>query len=196
MKPFHIFVEGPTDEAFVKEALRRLGLAGEHADRITRFNGWTGLSAPLVQKRLDDGDTVLIIFDADDPTKEAGGFRDRMAVLCEKLGAELFKCVHVFLFPDNGSDGDLETVLVGLVHSRHKAIIDECWTGYERCLTSKGYNSPSSKSKMHEYAAAIDPDVWKDQGFNKTFAKDTVWDWSSSALEPLKSFLREKLGDA
>ena len=195
MKPFHIFVEGPTDEAFVKEALSRFGFDGGIAGRITTFKGWTKLSSPLVQKRLDAGDAVLIIFDADDPTKDAGGFENRLGALREELGDELFECVHVFLFPENGSDGDLENILSGMVPDRHQAIIDECWDGYTRCLVSKFYNPPTAKSKLHEYAAALDANVWKDQGFNKTFASETIWNWSACSVEPLRRFLTENLTD-
>jgi len=173
MKPFHIFVEGPTDAAFVKVALRRFVPDTEIDDRITPLKGWTSLSVPVVQKRLDDGDVVLIVFDADDSNKE-GGCTARLAALEAKLGPDLFAKVHVFLLPDNQSDGDLETLLEKMVRDDHLAIVDCCWRGYADCLTTKNYLAPTKKSKMREYAAAIDPDVWEDQGFVKTFAKDAV----------------------
>ena len=138
MKPFHVFVEGPTDKAFIQEALIRFGFGRNNDDRVTAFKGWTALVNTEVQRRLDDGDTILVIFDADDPTRERGGFRNRLQAIREKLGSDLSDRVHIYLFPDNHSDGDLESVLAGLVPARHKTVIDECWTGYERCLTSKG----------------------------------------------------------
>jgi len=199
MKPCCIFVEGTADKAFVNAALGCLGI-GTIADvQIQICGGWTKLARPTVKRQLDNGNVVVIIFDADDDQKdgEHGGHARRLSAICETLGEELFRDVHVFLFPDNQSDGDLERLLEKMVRVEHRSVIGECWSGYEQCLARKQkYNLPSSKSKMHEYAAAIDPDVWKDQGFNKTFAKDAVWDWSSSALEPLKSFLKKKLGDA
>lgn len=192
MKTFHFFVEGQTDAAFVKEALRRF-VSGEHNDdRITQLKGWTSLSVSVVQRRLDDGDVVLIVFDADDGTKDKGGCIARLAALKHKLGDTLFGNVHVFLLPDNQSDGDLENLLEKMVRDEHRTIIDCCWTGYAKCLAAKenDYNSPTRKSKMREYAAAIDQSVWADQGFVKTFANDSVWNWSSPALVPLKDFLK------
>lgn len=52
------------------------------------------------------------------------------------------------------------------------------------------YNSPTVKSKVREYAAAVDAGVWEHQGYRKCFANKDVWNYSAAALEPLKAFLR------
>ncbi len=197
MKRRSIFVEGKEDEAFVKEALSRTVFTKLEGSLVEVCGGWAKLANSSVQKKVDNGDVVLIVFDADDDQRdrEFGGNQKRLDAIRKKLGESLFSRVHVFLFPDNRSDGDLETLLEKMVRGEHRAIIEECWAGYQRCLNSKAYNSPTQKSKMREYAAAIDSSVWGYQGYNKAFANDKIWDWSSSALKPLRAFFREKLED-
>lgn len=193
MKPCTIFVEGPSDESFLKELFKRMTLGKPN---IITFKGWTNIVSKQIEEAVDDAiennAAVLIIFDADDPSK-GGGIQPRLKAIEAKLGVPLFAQVRAFLFPDNQSDGDFETLLDSMACDRTP--IDDCWRSYEQCLAEKNYNRPTRKSMMHEYAAAIDASVWEHEGFNKSFANDAIWDWSAPALDPLKTFLRNALQD-
>lgn len=169
--------------------------------------GWTALPQRLtaiakdvVQKSRSRW-LVLVIFDADDMEKDAkdGGYDKRFLALKDKCkDVPEFGPVDIryFLFPNNHDDGDLEQVLSGMVKDEHKAIIESCWQGYVECVKAKRkrngdpYNRPTEKSKMREYAAAIDSQVWEHQGYCKCFAKPDVWDYEAPVLKPLKAFLR------
>jgi hypothetical protein len=182
---------------------------------IVECGGWTNLASNNQVKRAIEGEKpVLIVFDADRPDNDRpdddGGFEKRLAAIQKKIGelakvakvAKVGTDIPIFLFPNNRDDGDFETLLEKMVREEHRDIV-QCWQNYVDCITSKSYidgnaskkyNPPTQKSKVHEYAAAIDSDVWKKQeGFNKTFAKDSVWNWNSPALSPLKEFLTKHL---
>ncbi|MDR2850340.1 MAG: hypothetical protein LBW77_07385 [Verrucomicrobiota bacterium] len=199
MKKVLIIVEGPSDRAFVKAFIQdRFGAALDEdsvivADPKGKDGGWTQLSGVLEQgQRYAQKDCVLVVFDTDAPSKDRGGYEARRAAIEEmlkKVPATI--TADVFLFPDNARDGDLETLLEEIV--KHPELLD-CWRGYETCVNGKRYHVPSRKSKIHEYAAAVaGPDVWKDQGYNKSFVNPDVWDFGSEALKPLKDFLVKHL---
>lgn len=143
-----------------------------------------------------------ILFDADAPSKKvkrdmnAGGFAHRVDFIIDQLGIlapnqKTQARRQVFLFPDNQSDGNLETLMERMVSptSDHKTFFDVCWSKFEKSLVDHGWNCPSGKSRMNEFTAAFNSDIWEDNGINRSFTFPDLWDWSASGLNPLQSFL-------
>jgi len=200
MKDYRIFVEGQRDQAFLETFLSKIGIlcrTERSSSNVINIEGWTNMGEERAKNKLLEAvreqKTICIIFDADDPTKDYGGKETRLARLRELLG-ELHSHVNIFLFPNHDSDGDFETLLQKIARPEHKALF-ECWEGYSECVTRKNYNKPTNKSKVWEFAAAIDDSVWKDrQGFNKSFTNPEIWNLESPALEPLRQFLFQHLG--
>ena len=198
MKDYIIFVEGATDKAFIENLLATLGIPcrADKNKNVIDIEGWTNITGEPCQNQLlkaeRDNKTILIIFDADDTFKDYGGKAKRLNRLFEILDG-IASRVNIFLFPDHNSDGDFETLLQRIAHPGHKSIF-ECWENYSKCVVGKSYNKPTDKSKVREFAAAIDSSVWDKQGFNKSFSNSDVWSLDSPALKPLEEFLKQHLG--
>ena len=207
MKTYQIFTEGKADQAFLENFLTHLGIPCNVLDKMTKnvisIDGWNKIgdfqNMQKMVMAVRDEIIILVILDADNPAKEYGGKDARLARLKEMLG-DLSGHVKIFLFPDHQSDGDLETLLLRIAQPMHREVLD-CWDAYARCVTGKvnattgeSYNTPTLKSKVVEFAAAIDETVWDHQGFNKSFTNPEIWNLESPALEPLKQFLLQHLG--
>lgn len=147
-----------------------------------------------------------IIFDADYPgtcgknDTNGGGFAHRVDFILDRLGIDnpakrAQARRQIFLFPDNLSDGDLEALMERMVIQTpdHKTFLDVCWSNFEKCVASHHWNRPTGKSRMNEFTAAFNSDIWEINGINRSFTFPDLWDWSSPALSPLHAFLARLL---
>lgn len=172
---------------------------------LTIVGGWANVSSyaiPLRAVTLEDGTTATvsasaILFDADAPTTDFGvacdfgGHAARLARL-RTLCANVTPQPAIFLFPDNETDGSVETLLAHMIPEEHKrTFIDGCWAAYGACVTQHGAPLPPTlKHAIGQYAARFDKKAaTKNQLCDDTFANATLWDWQSPHLAPLKAFL-------
>ena len=171
---------------------------------LTTVKGWekVGSYKMVLENRTIDGVPVSIqasafLFDADAPTTQFGdpcnfgGHTARLARLRE-LCAKAASQPEIFLFPDNQSDGTLETLLLDLIpEARRREFIDGCWGAYCDCVkTHKAPYPPTLKHTIGQYAARFEKRAaTKNQLYDSTFAEDFMWNWDSPALDPLKRFL-------
>lgn len=172
---------------------------------LTVVNGWEKVqnyTMPLTAVSLVDGTTAkvsasAILFDADAPKTQFddpcnfGGHTARLAKLRE-LCAKAAPQPEIFLFPDNQSDGTLETLLLDLIpEARRREFIDGCWGAYCDCVkTHKAPYPPTLKHTIGQYAARFEKRAaTKNQLYDSTFAEESMWNWDSPALDPLKHFL-------
>lgn len=142
-----------------------------------------------------------IIFDADckenqKSKSDHNGEEARRLELLKafRLGEEMKEASHdwLFLFPDNKTDGDLETVLRYVVKNtaNHTQFFDKAWTPFvDNVVSIPDANCPTNKSMMNEYKAAFNADAWDTNGLNRCYADDSLWDWSTDKLDPLVDFL-------
>jgi hypothetical protein len=187
-----IVVEGAADEKFIIDYLKYLGIYNEQDWKIS-VNGGCAKNNPAVKDALrvnkNDGGTNLIIFDADND--------------CEKRREEIQKNFNeyvdkenVFLFPDNQSNGCLETLLERIAVNTE---IFDCWKKYEDCLKCKNteYTTPSLKSKMYAYLEAQLPNTnsgkEKIKDGKRDYTNKEHWNLAHEALNPLKEFLTTQL---
>ncbi len=171
---------------------------------ITIVRGWekVGSYKMVLESRTLEGATVNIqasafLFDADAPTTSFGtpcnfgGHAARLAKLRE-LCVKASPQPDIFLFPDNQSDGTLETLLLDLIPEvRRRTFIDGCWGAYRDCVKTHGaYYQPTLKHAIGQYAARFEKQAaTRNQLYESTFADKSMWNWDSPALDPLKCFL-------
>ncbi|HKK76873.1 MAG TPA: DUF3226 domain-containing protein [Saprospiraceae bacterium] len=200
-----IFVEGKEDKHFIEKYLEFLSEKIElTAFEIIPIGGWTKLH--LVKNKFkensDSGGKNLLIFDAD-TDNNGGGLKKRLSELNtekSKLDIEF----EAFLLPNNAIDGDFELLLEKIINSDH-AILLECYTKYEDCLSSSlinsegtlRYNLPIRKAKIYSYVDAFPKSRKEQEAFKKGnffYENPDIWNLECEFLEPLKKFLLMHVG--
>lgn len=179
---------------------------GEHTLVLTATQGWskTDSLGPYARtfahpRQQMSVDRTLILFDADAPRTNNhqpcadGGFQARLAALKAKT-AKFAPKPSFFLYPDNASDGTLETLLEGMVAADKRPILTECWEHFCACTQRHGATYlPTPKAKLHQYAALFDKDAMSKDYFCSSLDNPALWDWTSPVLAPLVDFLRREL---
>ena len=208
MAIFKIFIEDKgNEENFIKEfSSFVLGdIYKDHKIDIINVNGWTKLKfvKNLFEENTDQGGINIIIFDADDAVKapENGGFELRMAAIQEILFGYSFE---LFLFPDNKSDGDFESLLEKIINQNHSILLT-CFESYELCISSainaQGehiYKTPIRKSKLFSYIDAFPKSRKQSEKFKNGdwfFSNPEIWDLNCDELNNLRLFLNRVLSD-
>lgn len=188
-----IFVEGKEDERFIDALIRSHFPDRKNDFEIISTGGWTKLKnfATIIKKFNDQGFKVLVIFDAD--AVPEGGFSKRLGDILKKKEEHSLE-FEVFLFPDNQSDGDLESLLEQIVSDEHRDIL-KCFQSYEECLSSehpKKYQLPIRKSKIYAYVDAFPKSREEKEKFKKgdfLFSNESIWNLKSDKLNPLIEFI-------
>ena len=153
MSKVQIFVEGIADQKFlqdlieewygVKLTIGNLSKTGniletQGKDVFKTEDKLKKLTQIFKLNRLSEVQN-LVIFDA-----------DTYAYISSINEAQNF---DFFLFPNNESDGDLETLLENIINPKNRAIFD-CWQSYEECLSPK-FTTSARRTKIYGYLEAI-----------------------------------------
>lgn len=154
----------------------------------------TGGKDNLLNKRnlFEYGDRSLVIFDADSAIN-GGGFEVRKSELL-RLKAKLKVEFDLFLFPNNQSDGDVETLLESIVVEEHQPLLD-CFDRYCECVAIKSKQSdclPAKKARLYACVDSLIPNSRKDilKSLSWFDIEDIkIWDFNSEKLKPLKEFI-------
>lgn len=180
-----IFVEGVSDEAFLKSLLRHMRLS--HVRTSVIGGGVTHLRTVEndIRRRYDAGSQVAILLDANSgPSNRRAEFRSKRDELNLPIADD-----HCFLLPNDRDEGDLETLLERVSVAEHRAVYD-CFEEYENCLrgqaVSKPYSVPDRKAKIYAYCAANGIET---QPTERDYCDARHWDLDARALDPLKKFL-------
>jgi hypothetical protein len=206
-----IFVEGTGDKAFIRDILKlwyKLELSKKELDElILDCKGFAKMELHLDefqqinkgQKR--EGGVNIVIFDADSTGNGAfHGFNDKLLYL-EAKKKELGINFETYLFPDNATDGTIETLLETCINPVHQNILD-CWHDFETCVNSKGeYNTPANKSKIYVYLECLHGNTKSEKeklkDHNRDFTNKDIWqmdDYNDNpSLLKLKQFLDNQL---
>lgn len=177
-RKFRIIVEGKEDYFFLKNYLSHIEKSSLSI-YLNQIEGKYNLDEENIRSSIDDGYEIIIVFDANENTREE---------VSEKLQGLKY---NLFLFPDNSNNGNLEDLLEQIILP-DKQDIFECFKAYKRCLKerNKGYQLPDKKAKIYSYKEALGA---FDEKHEEQF-KPEYWDFDNSALDPLKRFLLENLG--
>ena len=187
-----IFVEGKEDKYFLESYIEYLGCYGSVLE-MKCIGGWQKIKGhcPTIERRLDAGERILIIFDTD------GDYRKRKLEIEEIIETETRGRISrqnsdldIFLLPNNQLPGEIEDLLEKIVRPEHKKIFD-CFESYKKCLKGKNasYQPPNIKGKIYSYKQALG--IMEENKENHF--KPRYWDFQNSFLVPLKIFLLEGL---
>lgn len=149
----------------------------------------------------NSGDQVIVLADADTIAK-GYGYAKRKQDIDNGMTAKGISFPY-FLYPDNCSDGDVETLMLSTAQRNSHIVFFDCFEDYEKCVSgvkdSNGnpkYNAPDLKGKLHTYMSAQKlPRKLRDRlGRGDWLFEDiNFWDLNVSDLDPLKSFLAANL---
>jgi len=216
MQRYIIIVEGKADIIFIKDYLIFLDSSLHLKDdkrkkeqyisissdskiiKIFYSGGYTKIkpSKTRIEKlQMDDGVKeeyeILVIQDADDPTKNHGGVENRMNYLNE-IDIE-FK---TFLFPNHKDNGDLETLLLQIINKEKYANFLDCYEKYVSCIkntTKKEFIKEllEDKHKVFSYFSAY-YGMGDSKEENREYSSE-YWDLENDALEQLRSFIEDNI---
>ena len=155
----------------------------------------------LLRSKTVEGINCLAILDAD--TIEKGwGFAKRKADV-EKNQQQQGVAFPFFLYPDNGSDGDVEHLMESLVRQDLHPTFFKCFSQYEMCVGgdvdadgNQRYNTPDLKGKLHTYMSSqkLSNKQRRRLGQGDWLFDDlNYWDLNRKAVQPLVDFLNVNL---
>ena len=213
MYNYLIIVEGKNDAVFIKDYISYLynnvvlekDLPKEKilkndtiVIKILVAGGYTAISKYLrirLEELNDQKFKILIIQDADDPVKdkENGGVVLRKKYL-NNIQSELSVEFNTFLFPNNNSDGDIETLLLKIVNEEKHQNSFNCYKSYVDCISQIADKKHSdelleAKHKVFCYIRTYNG-VHNAKEENRNFNNE-FWDLSNEELNPLKNFFND-----
>lgn len=153
----------------------------------------------LNQMRLaaDEGDSVMVLLDADTVAK-GWGFAKRQKDVTDKMKSHDVS-FPFFLYPNNCDDGDVEVLMESIARTDLHQGWWGCFNDYEVCVggmhDANGepkYNIPNRKAKLYTYINSQQLSrKYRDKlgSGNWLFHDKQYWDLDSSNLNPLLDFL-------
>jgi len=190
MERLSLIVEGEEDVRFLqdfihfhfqKKATRSLFIEiGGKSETIH-------LSQVKIQTSTSSGRINVLVFDADD--------NDHKSTLTKVNAKEKelsLKFDKVFLFPDDKSPGNLESLLKSSVTSGNEKLF-ACIEAYATCKTALKLKNPrpiDDKEKLWIYHGSFE-DSGHAHGTKRSYFDQDIWNLNSPILIPLKDFLRE-----
>lgn len=182
-----IFVEGKTDKKFINDFLQvRFADRIQDWSEIQVIDGKDNLRNYKNRFKIssDSGLTNLLIFDADNDAK----------IQLENLNAikgELNIDFEVFLFPNNHSSGNLESLLKKIATTQE---VFECIQAYGRCLNqlhNESLREIDDKTSIFIYSDSFKNPTSK--GHYRDYTNENIWNLNSEALSPLYDFLSDHI---
>ena len=155
----------------------------------------------LLRSKTAEGINCLAILDAD--TLEKGwGFANRKQDV-ERNQQQQGVTFPFFLYPDNGSDGEVEHLMENLARKDLHPTFFNCFRQYEMCVggdvDAQGqprYNTPDLKGKLHTYMSAQKLSNAQRRRLGRgdwLFDDVNYWDLHRDAVQPLVAFLDANL---
>lgn len=148
----------------------------------------------ILQENTFNGGINLVIYDADSYLNGGGCSKRKIHYNSQKTTLDIE--FDLFLWPNNHSDGDFETMLLRITLTKHKGLID-CFNQYAKRIKRMGrgkvkYNVPGNKRCIHSYIFAMPMKRKEKELFAKgywAFENKEYWDLESEYLHSLKEFL-------
>lgn len=209
MSMVKIFLETATDKTpeyyFYKTFLRHLGISDDKFELIC-VGGKDNLfkNKNIMEINTLEGGTNLVIFDADTEGNRGGYTKRYEEIMNNPIAKDL--SFDLFLMPDNGEDGDFETMIEAIARKDLNSPFFSCYESYERCVErhkdsdgNQMYYAPNRKGKLHTYITSMRMSktlLNKVKGGDWLFDNSKYWDIDSTILEPLKVFLLKNFDES
>ena len=186
----HYFLEALMDRYFPDVKYELIHMRG-----VANLFNETNMN--LLRSKVTEGANCLAILDADTVTKGWGYAR-------RKSDVEQKQRVHsiafpFFLYPDNKSDGDVETLMESIARKDLHPTFFNCFRHYEMCVGgeldahgNQRYNTPDLKGKLHTYMSAQKLSKSKRDRLGRgdwLFDDLNYWDLGRESVQPLVKFL-------
>lgn len=148
----------------------------------------------ILQENTFNGGINLVIYDADSHHNGGGYSKRKIHYNTHKKTLDIE--FDLFLWANNHSDGDFETMLMQIILPKHKGLIDS-FNQYAKRIRrmSRGkikYKIPGNKGCIHSYISAMPMKRKEKELFAKGywgFENKDYWNLDSEYLLPLKKFL-------
>lgn len=189
-KEFSLIVEGHEDVRFIQDFIQYHFNQKIDDSNFIKIGGKSETihkEQPKIQSSIDSGKLNIVIFDADD--------NDHQSTLTKVKAKEQelsLKFDKVFLFPDDKSKGNLESLLRSSVKNGNEKLFD-CIEAYADCKTALNLKNPrpiDEKEKLWIYHGSFE-DSGNAHGTKRSYLDQEIWDLNSPVLIPLKNFLAE-----
>jgi hypothetical protein len=185
-----VIVEGKEDFRFIQDFIDfhfKKQLARNSFIEIGGKSETIHLSQAKIQTSTDSGKLNIVVFDADD-----NDYQSTLAKLKAKGQELLLTFDNIFLFPNNNSKGNLESLLKDSVTKGNEKLF-ECIEAYASCKAALNLKNPrpiDEKEKIRIYQGSfVEPNRVK--GSERSYLDNNIWDLNSPMLIPLKEFLGE-----
>ena len=183
-----VFVEGKGDENFLKHLARHAEIGHLKFLQLSGKPNWQDKlrtqRIPLEDNTLRGGRNLIIIdADQDNP----GQIRQEIQSRAAAIGLS----VEVYVFPDNESPGDLETLILETVSEEKKAILS-CYQSYLECVSKhdSNFEIPDRKSLVSEYLSWFYANKSASSAGKRDYSNPQLWDLNHPGLRPLIAFLK------
>lgn len=175
-----------------KEKGKVIKLKADNQIITIRFtDGYTNIQnqKSTIEQFEDKMNKILVIQDADDNSKNHGGYKNRIEYLNSIKDAENIK-FETFLFPNNNDDGDLETLLLRIVEPQKFNSININYKNYAQLEGKLGYGY---EKELLEDKSIVFNYLRTQYGMSNSSERNRVycqtsWQFGSNNLEKLKTF--------
>jgi hypothetical protein len=188
MEQITLIVEGQEDVRFLQDFIDFHFKKGMERDSFIEIGGKSETihkEQPKIQASTASGKLNIIIFDADDT--DHSSTLSKVKVKEQELSLKFDK---IFLFPDNNSKGNLESLLKSSVTHGNEKLFD-CIEAYANCKTALNLKNPrpiDEKEKLWIYHGSFE-DSGNAHGTKRSYLDQDIWDLNCPILIPLKNFL-------
>jgi hypothetical protein len=189
MQNFKIFTESIADIKFLKDYIEEIFKISLPTDSFIPLGGKTGYKKggsinALIKKNIEnEGETILIVDADNDFSKKT----NEVALDFASYNIP----IHLFRFPNNTTDGNLEDILSEI--AVHKELMN-CFLDYEKCV--KAYPKKLNHSRIYSYLDMLLLNNSKDEHgkdlrleADRNYRNTNHWDLHHVFLKPLKVFL-------
>lgn len=178
-----LVVEGAEDVRFLQDFIQ-FHFNGVHPREFIVVGGKSE-TLHLVQTKLQVSSRNVLFFDADD--SDFASTRSKIQDTAAELSVPF---EDIFLFPNNHSFGNLETLLKQCIPASNLPLFG-CITNYLECISPFGLpdlKHPGDKDELAIYHGSFKTKE-KAKGTERSYLNQSIWDLNCQAAQPLKNFL-------
>ena len=188
MKACRIFTESKADVKFLKDFIEKISGQSIPDSNFDQLHSWSGYKAggilkTEIQQNFDEGKETLIILDADIDVEQR---RNEVIGDFHTYGIP----IHLFLFPNNITTGNIESLLTEIVVDRK---LMDCFLEYEKCVSL--YPKKLNDSRIYSYLDMLLLGNWKDEKGKdlrkaefSDYRNENHWNLNHAYLQPLREF--------